>query len=33
MRVTRADAVRAELARLGLTEADVAEAVAWARRT
>ena len=33
VRVTRANAVRAKLADLGLTEADVAEAVAWARRT
>ena len=32
VRVTRADAVRAKLADLGLTEADVAEAVAWARQ-
>ena len=32
VRVTRANAVRAKLADLGLTEADVAEAVAWARR-
>jgi hypothetical protein len=30
-RIGRADAVRAKLAELGLTEADVAEAVAWAR--
>ena len=32
VRVTRANAVRAKLADLGLTEIDVAEAVAWARR-
>lgn len=32
MRLTRADAVRAKLAELGMGEADVAEAVAWARR-
>lgn len=32
VRVTRANAVRAKLADLGLTEADMAEAVAWARR-
>ena len=32
VRVTRANAVRAKLADLGLTETDVAEAVAWARR-
>ncbi len=32
VRLTRADAVRAKLAELGLTDADVAEAVAWARR-
>lgn len=32
VRVTRANAVRAKLADLGLTEADVTEAVAWARR-
>lgn len=31
VRVNRADAVRAKLAELGLTEADVADAVAWAR--
>lgn len=33
VRVTRADAVRAKLAELGLSDADVADAVAWARRT
>jgi len=32
VRLTRADAVRAKLAELRLSEADVAEAVAWARR-
>ena len=32
VRITRADAVRSKLADLGLSEADVAEAVAWARR-
>ena len=32
VRLTRADAVRAKLAELGLEEADVVEAVAWARR-
>ncbi len=32
VRLTRADAVRAKLADLGLSQADVAEAVAWARR-
>ncbi|WP_420617500.1 AbrB/MazE/SpoVT family DNA-binding domain-containing protein [Candidatus Palauibacter sp.] len=32
VRLTRADAVRAKLAELDLTDADVAEAVAWARR-
>ena len=32
VRVNRADAVRAKLAELGLSEADVAEAVAWSRR-
>ena len=32
VRLTRADAVRAKLAELGMGEADVAEAVAWARR-
>ena len=31
VRVNRADAVRAKLAELGLTEADIADAVAWAR--
>ena len=32
VRVTRTNAVRAKLADLGLTEAGVAEAAAWARR-
>ena len=32
VRLTRADAVRAKLAELGLSEADVDRAVAWARR-
>lgn len=32
VRLTRADAVRAKLAELRLSDADVAEAVAWARR-
>lgn len=32
VRLTRADAVRAKLADLGLSDADVADAVAWARR-
>ena len=32
VRVTRTNAVRAKLAALGLTEAGVAEAVAWSRR-
>ena len=32
VRVTKADAVRAKLAELGLSEADVGRAVAWARR-
>ena len=32
VRVNRADAVRAKLAELGLSETDVAEAVAWACR-
>ena len=33
VRVNRADAVRAKLAELGLTEADIADAVAWSRPT
>ena len=32
VRVTRANAVRAKLADLGLTETNVAEAVSWAHR-
>lgn len=32
VRLTRADAVRSKLADMGLTDADVADAVAWARR-
>jgi bifunctional DNA-binding transcriptional regulator/antitoxin component of YhaV-PrlF toxin-antitoxin module len=32
VRIQRGDAVRAKLAELNLSEADVAEAVAWARR-
>lgn len=32
VRIQRADAVRAKLAELALTEQDVANAVAWARR-
>jgi hypothetical protein len=32
VRIQRADAVRARLAELDLTEADVADAVRWARR-
>lgn len=31
VRANRADAVRARLAELGLTETDVADAVTWAR--
>lgn len=31
IRLNRADAVRAKLADMGLSEADVADAVAWAR--
>ena len=31
--LTRPDAVRAKLTELGISEADVAEAVAWARRS
>jgi translation initiation factor IF-1 len=33
VRIQRADAVRAKLAELDLTETDVSKAVAWARRT
>ena len=32
VQVVRADAVRAKLADLGLSETDIADAVAWARR-
>jgi len=32
VRVHRADAVRAKLAALNLTEEDIADAVAWARK-
>ena len=32
VRIQRGDAVRAKLAELKLSEADVADAVAWARR-
>ena len=32
VRLARADAVRAKLAEMGLTDADIAEAKAWARR-
>ena len=31
VRVNRADAVRAKLAELGISETDVSDAVAWAR--
>ena len=31
VRLTRADAVRAKLTELGISEADVADSVAWAR--
>jgi hypothetical protein len=33
VRIQRADAVRVKLAELGIEEADVADAVAWARRS
>ncbi len=33
VRFTQAGAVRAKLAELGLSEADIAEAVVWSRRT
>jgi bifunctional DNA-binding transcriptional regulator/antitoxin component of YhaV-PrlF toxin-antitoxin module len=33
VKIQRADAVRAKLADLGLSEQDVAEAVAWARQS
>ena len=32
VRIQRADAVRVKLAELGLSEADMVDAVAWARR-
>ena len=32
VRISRADAVRTRFAELGLSEADVAEAIDWARR-
>ena len=32
VRIARADAVRAKLAQLGISETDVADAVNWARR-
>jgi len=32
VRINRADAVRAKLEQLGITESDVADAVKWARR-
>ncbi|MBM3599436.1 MAG: AbrB/MazE/SpoVT family DNA-binding domain-containing protein [Alphaproteobacteria bacterium] len=32
VRIQRGDAVRAKLAELGLSDSDVADAVAWARR-
>ena len=32
VRIQRGDAVRAKLAELGLSDADMADAVAWARR-
>lgn len=32
VRINRADAVRAKLDELNLSEADIADAVAWARR-
>lgn len=32
VRLARPDAVRAKLSELGISEADVAEAVAWARQ-
>jgi hypothetical protein len=32
VRIQRSDAVRAKLAELGLTDADVSEAVSWARQ-
>ena len=33
VRVNPAEAVRAKLAEMGISEADVADAVAWARRS
>jgi hypothetical protein len=33
VRIQRADAVRAKLAELDLTEQDIADAVAWARQS
>ncbi|MCY4209649.1 MAG: AbrB/MazE/SpoVT family DNA-binding domain-containing protein [Gammaproteobacteria bacterium] len=33
VRLARADAVRAKLAELGITDTDIAEAKAWARRS
>ena len=33
VRIQRADALRARLAELDLTEADIADAVRWARRS
>jgi len=33
VRIQRADAVRAKLAALDLTEKDIADAVAWARKS
>ena len=33
VRITRANVVRAKLTELGLSEADIADAVAWARQT
>ena len=32
VRINRADAVRAKLADLGITEDDIADAVSWARK-
>jgi len=32
VRIQRGDAVRAKLAELNLSESDIADAVAWARR-
>ncbi len=32
VRIQRADAVRAQLAKLDLTERDIADAVAWSRK-